>query len=354
MYKKVLEDLNDKKDRKESGKSNGIPFPFSRFREFIPDIERGSYIGILGNSGIGKSKLTRYIFLYNVINYALTYNYPVKILYFALEDSSLKIYKNIMCHYLYERHKYSIGLTKLESKGDFTMPSEAQTLLEKDANFYEWIDKNLKIVEDCLTPDSIEAKCDDVFKRIDPKDHVIMITDNYANLVPDQGKQDWDAVRYFSRNVVRQKLCKVYDWTVVGVLQEDQETDKNRFRSIASGKTSIGSLEPNGSSIGNAKIIIQDLYYGIGIFSPWKYELLRYPNSKGYEIDVLRNNFRGINLFKNNEGDSGVRLGLFFDKHEFFREMPVSSDEKALQLIYKKILDEEKMKIAKFGNVKLF
>lgn len=354
LYKKVVEDILEKKSLKDSGKSNGIPFPFSRFRDYITDIEPGSYIGILGASGIGKSKFTRNTFLYHPLDYSLNYKYPVKIIYFALEDPAKKIYKNMICHYLFTRQNYSISLMKLESKGDYTIPEDAIKLIEREKDFYEWVDQNVLIVEDCLTPDTIEAKCDYLKKKIPNDYHVIVIVDNYANLVPDEGKKDWDAVRYFSRNIVRLKLCKEYNWTVIGVLQEDIETEKNRFRSIASGKTSIGSLEPNGSSIGNAKIIIQDLFYGIGIFNPWKYELLKYPNNKGYDVDILRNNFRGINMFKNNEGDTGARLGLFFDKHEIFRQMPLTSDENSLQIIYKKVIEEEKARIAKFGNNKLF
>ncbi len=220
-YKETLDDLRYKKARKESGKANGVPFPFSRFRDSITDIEPGSYIGVLGESGIGKSKFTRYTFLYNAINYSMEHSYPIKFIYFALEDPRKKIYMNMMCHYLYERHGYSIFLPRLESKGDFIIPEEALRLLEKDVEFYAWIDKNVLIVDDCVTPDSIEAKCDDLKRKLPDDNHVIIIVDNYANLVPDEGKKDWDAVRYFSRNIVRQKLCKVYNWTVIAVLQED-------------------------------------------------------------------------------------------------------------------------------------
>lgn len=354
LHDEVLKDLMSKKHNKETGKSNGIPFPHSRMRDYITDIEPGSYIGVLGASGVGKSKFVRNTFLYHPLDFSLKTKYPVKIIYFALEDPKTKIYKNLLCHYLYQRHKYSISLMKLESKGDFTLPKEALELIHVDDEFYKWVGKNVLIIEDCLTPDTIEARCDYLKSRIPEGEHVIVIVDNYANLVPDEGKKDWDAVRYFSRNIVRLKLCKAYNWTVIGVLQEDIETEKNRFRSIAAGKMSIGALEPNGSSIGNAKIIIQDLFYGIGIFNPWKYELLRYPNGKGYDINILRNNFRGINIFKNNEGDTGARLGLFFDKHENFRQMPLTTDEQSLQIIYNKIIEDEKNRLQKFGNSNLF
>lgn len=356
LYNEVLNDLVAKRELKLSGGFNGIPFPYERFRDNITDIEPGSYIGVLGASGVGKSKFTRATFLYHTLDFSAANKYPVKILYFALEDPRKKIYKLMMCHYLYTRQKYSIGLMQLESKGDFTLPTEAIERVKADAEFFSWIDKNVLIVDDCVTPDSIEARCDKLREKIDPNDHVIVIIDNYANLVPDEGKKDWDAVRYFSRNIVRQKFCKEYNWTTIAVLQEDIETEKNRFRSIASGRTNIGSLEPNGSSIGNAKIVVQDLFYAMGIFNPWKYELVKYPNNKGYDIDILRHNFRGINMFKNNEGGDMVsnRIGLFFDKHEVFRQMPTTDDEATLKKIYDKVINDEKEKRAKFGNRGLF
>jgi KaiC/GvpD/RAD55 family RecA-like ATPase len=354
LFKQVLADLKEKKRLKLTGAHNGIPFPHERFREYIPDIEPGSYIGVLGASGVGKSKFTRNTFLYHPLNFSMENDYPVKIIYFALEDPKKKIYKNLISHYLCMRHKYTISLTKLESKGEFILPDQAEKLIEQDQEFFEWVDKNVLIIDDCVTPDSIEKACDKLKERIPAGEHVIVIIDNYANLVPDDNKKDWDAVRYFSRNLVRLKFCKEYGWTVIGVLQEDIETEKNRFRSIAGGRTSIGSLEPNGSSIGNAKIVVQDLFYGLGIFNPWKYELLRYPNNKGYDIDILRNNFRGINIFKNNEGDVGGRLGLFFDKCEVFRQMPMTTDEMMLDKIYKKVMEEEKLRIEKFAQKKLF
>lgn len=356
LYNQVLEDILKKKEKKESGKFNGIPFPFERFRDYIMDIEPGSYIGVLGASGVGKSKFSRSTFLYHPLNFSIKNNYPVKIIYFALEDPAKKVYKNMMCHYLYTRHKYSLGLMKMDSKGDYKLPQDAIDLLKKDSEFYEWIDRNVLIVNDCFTPDTIERRCDDLREQIDPEDHVLVIVDNYANLVPDEGRKDWDAVRYFSRNIVRLKLCKEYNWTVIGILQEDIETEKNRFRSIQGGKTSIGALEPNGSSIGNAKIVIQDLFYALGIFNPSKYDLLNYPGKNGYDVGILRNNFRGVNIFKNNEGDSGGRLGLYFDKHEVFRQMPHVEDVANLDKIYKYVLDQEREQKAfkRFGQSNLF
>lgn len=43
-FSKVFQELQDRKQRAEDGKYNCIPFPFPRFRELMPGVERGRYI----------------------------------------------------------------------------------------------------------------------------------------------------------------------------------------------------------------------------------------------------------------------------------------------------------------------
>lgn len=355
IFEETLEDLKQKKQRKESGKSNGIPFPFPRFREYIADIEPGSYIGLLAASGKGKSKFSRFVCIYNVIDYSLKNNYPVKIIYFALEDPKLKVMKNIICHYLLKRHNFKMSLWYLESKGDYTLSDEALALIEGDREFFEKLGKMLYIVDDCLSPDDIETRCDKIQNSIEGQDvHTVCIVDNYANIIPNEGQDEWTAVRYFSRNIVRLKLCKQYNWTVWAILQQDMDSEKNIFRMVANGKSSAASVEPNGSSISNVKVLIRDFYFAIGLFNPWRYEITRYPNHKGYDIDILRDKARFINLFKSNESSIGGRLGIYFGDCETFEELPHISDELEVQKVYQHVIKEEKEKRQKFLNKNLF
>lgn len=355
LFEETLADLKHKKSRKESGKPNGIPFPFSRFREYITDIEPGSYIGLLAASGVGKSKLSRFITIYSAIDYSIKNDYPIKVIYFALEDEKKKVMKNIICHYLLKRHGYKTSLWYLESKGDYTLSNEALHLIENDKAFFEQLGKILLIVDDCLSPNEIESKCDLIQESLKNSEiHVLCVVDNYANIIPDETQDEWTAVRYFSRNIVRLKLCKKYNWTVFGILQQDVDTEKNIFRMVASGKSSAASVEPNGSSISNVKVLIRDFYYAIGLFNPWKYEIEKYPNHKGYDISILRNKVRFINLFKSNESEVGGRLGIYFGDCETFTELPHILDEVEVQNLYQHVITEEKEKRQKYVNKNLF
>lgn len=354
LHEKVIQKISLKKDQKERGEITGIPFPFERLQQDISEIARGDYFLLLSESGQGKSKLCRNTFVYHPLGFAEKTGYKVKILYFAVEDPQEKVYANLICHYLFTRHKYSISLDMLNSKGNYTLPQEALNIIAKDSEFFERLNKNLFIIDNCLTCSEISTACKKFKANVAEDEHVIVIVDNYANLLPDPGQSEWDATRAFSRNVVRLELCKGYNWTVVGILQESADTTKERFRNVAAGKTTAGVLEPNNSTIGDVKVVIRDCYYAIGLFNPWKYEVLKYPNNKSYDIDIMRNNIRFLNVFKNNEGNTGARLGLFFDKHECFHEMPPIEDEQKLDTIYRKVIADEQLKKQKFVNKSMF
>ena len=90
-YKAVLERIRKNKQIKETGKFVGIPMPMPRFREHIPAIEKGHSIGILGPTGSGKSRFTRWMFLYYVYEFAKKTGYNVHIFYFPLEDNKEKV-----------------------------------------------------------------------------------------------------------------------------------------------------------------------------------------------------------------------------------------------------------------------
>ena len=128
--------------------------------------------------------------------------------------------------------------------------------------------------------------------------------------------------------------------TVVGILQQDFETDKNAFRNA--GKGGLISIEPNMSSIGDNKVIARDAYVILALFSPWRYEIEQYPYSGAYNTKVLRDKFRSLLMLKNNHGPIAPRLGLFFDgRHEIFEEMPQVEEKEKLDALYQKVMKEE-------------
>lgn len=343
LYEEVLQEIEYKKTRKERGLFNGIPFPYPKWRDFIPSIDKGMYLGLLAPSGVGKSRFVRKTFVYDLYEFSKANDYPIKILYFALEDAKIPVYKKIICHYLWKRHQFDISPTQLDSKF-VGFDNRYLQVMKDDRKFFMELEKDVVIINDCATPSEIVARCEDAHKRAGETHHIVVIIDNFSNILPDaHHANEWQAVRELSRNHIRLNLCKRLGMTVIGVLQTDVDTDKNTYRN--SDKAPISTLEPNTASIGDIKVIIRDFYVLLGLFHPWKYEIKRYPYQDGYNTEVLRNNFRSLLMLKNNEGEMAPRLPLWFDgRKEIFSEMPALTEKDALDKLYAGILAEETRK----------
>lgn len=346
----VLKDIIEKRERRINGSFNGIPLPFSRWQEYFPSLDKGMYYGILGNSGLGKSRFIRHTFLYETLKFSWKNNYPVKIIYFALEDGKLLVYKKLIKHYLWERHRINLPAKYIESK-DLPLAQKYLDVLEGDKEFYKILEDSVYIINNATTPSEIYKVCMKVIEQFGHERHIIAIIDNYSNITKDpHHKTEWEAVRELSRNMIRLDLCLKHHMTVIAVLQTDFDTEK--FTARNAGKAGISAVEPNMGSIGDVKVIARDMFALLALFSPWKYEITRYPYSEGYNIEVLRDRFRSVLMLKNNEGEMAPRLPLLFDGgNEVFTELPRLEEKEKLDQLYQQIIREEKEKL---GKMKLF
>src|SRR5688572_468721 len=104
LYQKCIERIEKNAQLKKDGKWIGIPYPYERLRQFQPSIDKEQVIGVTSFTGAAKSKFARYTFIMHPYEFSIKNNYPLLIDYYALEDSAIKVYMNILCCYLYLKH----------------------------------------------------------------------------------------------------------------------------------------------------------------------------------------------------------------------------------------------------------
>jgi hypothetical protein len=345
LYDEVLNEIVVKKDRKERGMFNGIPFPFVKYQEFYPSIDKGHYLQILGATGQGKSKFKRFL-MYKMIDFAMGSNYPLKILDFSLEDYRTEVYKQIMIHYLHEKYQVDLSKRYLNSV-DHPLNDKYIELIKNEEKFWKTFEDYVWIINDATSPNEIEKTCLKVHERYGKTHHIVALIDNYANITRDSEDSDeWSAVKRLSRNIIRLNLCKTKKMSVIAVLQQDFDSDRFAFRNA--GKGSILQLEPNLSSVGDNKVITRDAFVVFALFNPVKYDIESYPNHDGYNIKILKDKFRSLLMLKSNLSEIAPRLGLLFDgKYEIFSTLPFTTDKEALDKIYRDVIQQEEKKVAR-------
>lgn len=355
IFDRVLSSIIKDKGIKEQGGYVGIPYPFPRLSDVIPVIEKGHSIGVLAGTGIGKSKWTRFVFIYHVYKFCKETGYRAHILYFPLEDNKEKVYKNMICHYLAQEHDIHISVQELTSRTRILPDFVLERLLEANEYFKEFEDF-VEFVDDCSKPTEIFEYCKEYARKTGKTHkesktyvsdvHTIVVIDNMSNVdLEELMRADREAMILLAKEYVREYLCNKLGFTVVQVLQMAFDKEKQQF--THSGMSIISKLEPSLDGIGEAKTISRSMHLIFGLFNPDRYELIQYPipprtdPENCYRIDILRDRFRSIKIIKSNDSAVGKRIGLLFNPYsEVFEELPLPKTPE-LKKVYEDFLRKQ-------------
>ena len=131
------------------GYYNCIPFMgMERLEKFIPGLEQSTYYAIVAGTGVGKSKLARFLFVHIPLMYLE--NNPdsgveISIKYFSFEESRKKIILSEISKYLFSKYGLSISVKQLQSIGRYNILSP--DILEKVKEAEEHVNSFLSKVD---------------------------------------------------------------------------------------------------------------------------------------------------------------------------------------------------------------
>jgi hypothetical protein len=344
LYQSAFNNIKQKAENKKLGKFNGIPFPFQRFSQYIPSIDKEQVIGLTSFSGAGKSRFLRYTFVNYPYEFSLKNNYPIEIDYYCLEDSAEKTFKSILCNYLFTKCGERISLFDLDSKFKELPSHTLRNIVEGEKYLADFCNK-VRIKDGFTSPNAIKR---DILKRADqlgtlhykenngqrfitgytPKTdvHWVALFDNLNNLDKDAGQKDQkEAMDTFVQSDCRLFYSKVLKMTPVVVHQQALEAERQQFTNT--GGLILDKNKPSLANLGGTKEVTRSYHLVLSLFTPHKFKV---PSYKGYDISKLRNNFRELEVLKTNDGeDSSICAPLFFDgAPEVFWELPHSEKEK--------------------------
>ena len=360
LVDRVLQNLEDRRQRILRGDINCIPSPFSTFTNDFPGIEQGKYYCISGASKSGKTQLASYLFLYTPILYA--YYHPekvrVQIFYFPLEETPEKITMRFMCHLLYvlSQGKIRISPMKLQS-------TTAENIVEEEIldilnsleyksilNFYEdhvhfitdrnptgclkvvnkyaqeagTIHRKTVIIENKETGIKQEKEVFDYYEPKDKNEYVIVMWDHQSLTELERGMSLKECIDKLSEYfmIFRNR----YNYIPVMIAQQNTETiSLDAFKS--------NKIRPTLAGIADSKNVGKDCSMMIGITNPFSFEL---PTFLNYDIVKLKGYARFMEIVLNREGESNSVLALYFDgATNFFKPLPNFKDTQALQKVYK-------------------
>jgi hypothetical protein len=325
LYEKVLETIKKNKKIKSEGGYIAPPFPFKRLQDYYPVMDRGHSIDLLAGTGIGKSTLLRFMFIYYLYGFYKKTGYNLRIFYFPLEDSKEKVYLSFIAHYLYSEKGVKISVQELMSKGDRILPDFIEDYLEEAHEYFKEFEQIITVVDGYTEPKQIYGvlekyalKTGKLFKyKVDIEGgeeeqviyksdiHTFVLIDNLANIdSSEEHNSERHAMVELAKKYIRERLCNFFKFTCVLLLQNDFQTERMQFGS--NGKAIMSKVEPSLASIGEAKTVARSAHIIFTLFDPSRYEFISYPQvseenaDKAYRIDILGNKFRSLRIIKNN------------------------------------------------------
>lgn len=373
-FKQVYTEIVNNKHNHDQGYFNCIPFMgMERLERYLPGIEQDTYYLITASSGVGKSKLARYLFIHNPYQYIK--NNPdtgikLTIKYFSLEESKKKIILSEISRYLFTVHGISVSVKQLQSRGRYnTFDIETLEKIKEAEQYVEEFMQTVEIIDTIKNPTGIykymrnyalsignyydendrpftAEEIQDVihgrneaykkisyYKKDHDKHYVIVLVDHISLLqtetIEGQHLTQWQTMTKYSSDYCL-KMRDRFGFIPVNVQQ--QASDKERVDTNYKGDTIEAKLEPSLDGLGDNKTTQRDANVVIGLFAPNRYGIQTH---NGVNIMIMKDRYRQMSILKDRDGVANMKLPLFFDGAvDFFKELPRIDEVEKMKNVY--------------------
>jgi len=391
LFKDTLAKIKENKINLDSGKPNCIPFnQFPRLSKILPGIVQGTNILISASSGVGKTKFTKSVFVLEPLNWLNKHleenpnsNINIQVNYFGLEESKEEFVTSVICYKLEE--KFGITIDALDLMSMYQKETVSEDLLKKIESlesffekffnhvdyidtisnpygiydyirnytqkngthyFYNFIDDRDK--DNCITHaekekvKKLHGKESKEYKQLayshytpnNPDEYVINIVDHMSLLSPENEGTLHDAMTQMSASYGRKQITKHYNHVFVNVQQQMGSQEADLYTN--SGKKIIEKLKPSIAGLADCKLTIRDAHVAIGLFAPARYLPEDDMIYKGYDISVLKDQFRSAIVLKNRIGRGNIEIPLLFNGAiNTFEELPAEMKKEDYDIVRK-------------------
>lgn len=365
LFKDTVASIEKNKKRLEEGKYNCIPFSFDRLRQKIPGIVQGTNWIVTANSGVGKSQLTKYLFVLEPLQWIREHpesGLSIKVLYFALEETKKEFMYSMICNRLKREHNILIDPLELASMYENNSLDDATLeLIKKEEAYFESFLEDVEIIDSISNPYGIykyirryskengthyyynfktdKAKNNPVPESVhaamtegerreyayshyvpdNPDEYVICIVDHFSLLQPEKGAGLHETMTKMSADYGRKQITKHYNYVFVNVQQQAAGGEEKLFNNA--GEKIIEKLKPSLGELGDNKLTQRDAHVVLGLFAPVRYGIKKY---SGYNIERLDDQYRSLIVLKNRIGRGNLESPLYFNgASNHFTEFPL-------------------------------
>lgn len=372
----IFQEIQKRYENKSKGYNNCIPFSLERLSKIVPGIIPGEYYLITGSSGSAKSKLARFLFIHEPYMYVKKHpelDIKFDVLYWSLEEDVKKVYSSEISRLIKTRNNISLSYRDLMSIGEnsYLSNNDIENIMAVKDEFNEWRkhiwvfdskDANptgiMKTIESFAyhigryykkdnTPFSDEEMMEvkegkgDWIKKVEyyrtdhPRHYVIILIDHVSLINLESGMGRTETIYKLSTDYLLRAKNR---FGFIPVIVQQQQSAKERMQYTSGGTAIEEKVEPSLDALADCTTTQREATIVFGIFSPVRYGIEKH---NGYDINVLRDNYRSLKVLKQRDSVANVALPLYFEGgSDFFKTLPPSGDAIILNKVYEQIIQK--------------
>jgi replicative DNA helicase len=328
MNKNYIKSLFSLIARGRDGKNKGLSMGLPLFEEIVDGVQRATYTCLAGGTGSGKTTFALYAYVYRILvdNMALGLDARrIKIIYYSLEMSAEILLAKLLSLHIYEQYGVEVSYKQIISKQDI-VDDELYELITGCEPWLEEICEHLIIYDKALGAGGLYANVmqfanengtweeDDhsmIYKPNDPDELVEIIIDHMGLLRKGEGrtkKEEMDLASQFL--ITFRNKC---NYSPLALFQLNRQSSSMDRRNANFQEIQLDDIKDTSGPSEDAEIVI-------AIFNPHREKLANY---KGYNIGVLKDKFRALQVLKHRLGEADKSVAVnFFGSIGYWRELP--------------------------------
>jgi hypothetical protein len=310
----------------KQGKNKGLPSGFPKLDKYTYGLQRKYMTVIAGDQGSGKSSLALYMYVYRPLMEYINSNKNIFILYFSFEMSSEVLMAKLLSIYIWETFKEEISYEQVLSLTE-EISDKNYEYIKKSVGWLNAVESRMTIVDKSVSPKGVYAITKDWALQ---HGTLLDINEHKSEYVPNDPEQMliavMDHVRLLSSGTepgTKAKIDECMDYCV-GLRNKMFITwcilvQLNReFKSMDRRNSNYQYLQLN--DLADSSSPAQSAELVIGIFDAYREKM---KTCEGYKVDLLKDNFRFLQLLKNRFGLSNKNVGvLFYGSIGLWEELP--------------------------------
>jgi hypothetical protein len=320
-----------------SGKYKGLNNGFDKLNKYIYNTQRKTYTLIGGLSGSAKTTLVNYILLNNIED-ADKNNIPIDVFYYSYEIDEETTKANWLSVIIYKKHKIIIPPEKINGLGDNRLSFAEQEYINKELPYLDSLFKRINFRFDANNPTGIRNELYDYAKSVgefqyesynssegekkrligyklnEPDRYTLIIMDHLSLMKLERGfslKENID--KYSEYCIFFRNICGFSFFNLQQFNMGLNSVERSKLKGV--------DLSPQQNDFKDSTNPYTDSDIAIGLMNPWKMDM---KECLGYDLNILKENFRLLKVIKNRKGPDNKGIGVYFNPSGgSFHELPL-------------------------------